>query len=338
MRLDKDLEKFKDSFVRLRMTYLRGVNVKLFDYDFDQTWMSFFLDADLRILSRYGSRDASSADSQNCVEGLASAMRQVLDLHKAAAKPATPAPALDVLRPDDLPAMKQLGYAGSCIRCHMVHEAKIAQLRKDGDWKRGSMWLYPPPENVGLKLDSKDGSRIEEVLADSAAAKSGLKAGDRLRRAGSSTVITIADFQRVLNDLGTPATLNIEAERDGQPVTAALELTGDWKRWDVSWRMSVRATAYRERFAHVVRSTSATTKAKWNIPADHLALRVVANMEELTKAGLAVDDIIIALDGQRIVPYRNPEFYPLLEHGRGDKMEVTFLRDGKEMSATVTVP
>jgi hypothetical protein len=337
--MDKDLQPMKDRFVRLRMTYLRGVNLKLFAYDYDQTWMGFFLDADLRIYSRYGSRDAASADSHNCVAGLLAAMNQVLELHKAAmAKPAEPAPPLDVLRPDDLPAMKQLGYAGSCVRCHMVNEAYIAQLRKDGEFKRGSMWLYPPPENVGLTLDPKDSNRVSAVLADSFAAKAGLQAGDRLRRAAGTTIVSINDFQHVLNGLAMPAKLSVEVERDGQPVTATLELEGEWKRWDVSWRKSVRMVGYRERFAHVVRASAAATKEKLQIPKDHLALRVVSAMDELTQAGLAVDDIIIAFDGKRSVPYRSPEFYPLLEHARGDKMEVTFLRDGKEMKATVTVP
>jgi hypothetical protein len=329
VRLDKDLQKLKDRFVRLRLTALRGVNIKLFAYDFDQTWMAFFLDANLRIYSRYGSRDAASADSHNCVEGLVSAMNQVLELHKAAtAKPAEPAPPLDVLRANDLPAMTQLGYAGSCVRCHMVHEAYIAQWRKDGEFKHGSLWLYPPPENVGLALDPKDGNRVSAVLADSFAAHAGLKAGDRLRRAAGSSVITIADFQHVLNGLPASAKLEVEVERNGQPVSATLELEGDWKRWDVSWRKSVRMTGYKERFAHVVRASSASTKEKLSIPQNQLALRVVGTMDELMKAGLAVDDIIVAFDGKRIIPYRNPEFYPLLEHGRGDKMEVTFLRDG----------
>ena len=75
------MEKCKD-FVLLRLTYLRPVNIALFTYDYDQTWMAFFLDADLRIYCRYGCRDASSADSHNSAEGLLHTMDQVLALHK----------------------------------------------------------------------------------------------------------------------------------------------------------------------------------------------------------------------------------------------------------------
>ena len=64
------------------MTYLRGANIGLFEYDYDQTWMSFFLDADGRVISRYGSRDSTSADSHNTPAGLRNTMHEVLAAHQ----------------------------------------------------------------------------------------------------------------------------------------------------------------------------------------------------------------------------------------------------------------
>ena len=85
-----------ENFVLLRMTYLRGVNIGLFAYDYDMTWTAFFLDAEGRIYSRYGSRDSSSADSHNSAAGLVHTMAEVLRVHKeetAKEKPAYQLPA-----------------------------------------------------------------------------------------------------------------------------------------------------------------------------------------------------------------------------------------------------
>src|SRR5262249_942514 len=82
LRGDKPIQKMCEDFVLLRMTYLRGVNLSLFRYDYDLTWMGFFLDADGRVYSRYGSRDAGSADSQNSAEGLLYTMQEVRRLHR----------------------------------------------------------------------------------------------------------------------------------------------------------------------------------------------------------------------------------------------------------------
>ena len=56
-------------------------------------------------------------------------------------------------------------------------------------------------------------------------------------------------------------------------------------------------------------------------------------------AGLRDDDILIAFDGDRKDHYpRMPHYYFYIEHDTGHKVEVTFLRDGKEAKTTLVVP
>src|SRR5436190_12324443 len=132
------------------MTYMRDVNIALFEYDYDMTWMSFFLDADARIYTRYGSRDHSASDSHNTSAGLRHTMKEVLALHEEESvlprEPYTP----PKLKPADIPAYKKM-YAGSCGRCHMLNEAKWEQQRQDGTMKAGAFFFYPLPENIGIK-------------------------------------------------------------------------------------------------------------------------------------------------------------------------------------------
>jgi hypothetical protein len=334
------IQKACEDFVLLRMTYLRGVNLSQFRFDYDLTWMAFFLDADGRIYSRYGSRNAVSADSHNSAEGLLHTMREVRRLHREASARPQPTPAsVPEVRPGDIPALTDLGYGASCVRCHMVHEALVAQKRKDGTFRRGDFWLYPPPENVGVKLDLKRGNRVREVLPDSFAARAGLKTGDELLRANGTRVLSVADFQQVLNDLPAKSRLTIEADRAGKPVKTVLALSGDWKRSDGSWRKSIRQMSrYQTTLARSLAAVPPEEQRRLGIAEGQLALRVTESEAEVHAAGLCKDDIVVAFDGQRRVPYRRPEFYLLLEHQRGDRMRITFLRDGKEQTVTLLVP
>ncbi len=339
MREDKDLAKQKDNFVLLRMTYLRGVDLNQFTYDYDQTWMAFFLDAEGRIYCRYGSRDAAFAESHNSITGLEYTMQQVLRIHKdEAAKEKPPRAQLPARRPGDIPALHTLGYGGSCVRCHMVHEAEMAQRRKEGKFKPGDFWLYPLPENVGITLDRFKGDVVKEVQPDSFAARAGLKVGDLLRCGNGTRLLTRADLQFVLNGLEAKSTLNLVVERDGEEMPLTLDLDGDWKRWDTSWRKSVYLTAMRTTFARALRPVSGDRRKALGIADGDIGLRFADLNDELRKCGFEAEDVIVAFDGKRRVPYKRVECYPTLEHAPKDRMEVTVHRAGKEVTVIYVVP
>jgi hypothetical protein len=347
VREDKQVQALADKFVLLRMTYMRDKDIALFNYDFDQTWMTFFLDGEGRVYSRFGSRDAASAESYNSVDGLVWTMKEVLKLHQDAqgqSRPAYKRP--PEKKPGDIPALHALGYGNSCVRCHMIHEAQLAQKRKDPGLQAGDFWLFPPPENIGLKLERTEGNRVQEVLPDSLAAKVGLKVGDRLRTANGQRITTRADLEAVLQGLGSPAKLELVAERGEERVSVEMKLEGDWRRCDSSWRMSVRQTARRILGDYrALSALAADEKDRLKITGD-LALRLEeaddgsgAKLPAMYRdAGLQDGDVIVAFDGKRKLGYRFPHFYPMLEHAHGDKFEITFLRDGKEHKATAVSP
>src|SRR5690348_8869305 len=82
---NKDLVKRSENFVLLRLSHMRGVNINLFKFDYDENWQAIFLDAEGRIYGRYGSVDPDTRESHNCVEGLAHTMDAVVALHQEAA-------------------------------------------------------------------------------------------------------------------------------------------------------------------------------------------------------------------------------------------------------------
>ena len=63
-------------------TSMRGVDLNIFDFDYDLTWAAFFLNAKEHIYGRYGGRDAGSADGRLSLAGLRYALRAALAAHR----------------------------------------------------------------------------------------------------------------------------------------------------------------------------------------------------------------------------------------------------------------
>jgi len=334
------MAKKAEQFVKLRLTFLRGVDIGIFDFDFDQTWMAFFLDADGRVLSRYGSRSAGSAESHNSLEGLADTMDRVLALHRELREQyGPPVPVAAAKRPGDLPGLNFLGYAGSCVRCHMVHESLFEQKRREGKLQPGDLWLYPVPETIGLTLDTKFGNAIRNVLPESAAARAGIRAGDEVRAANGMPILTIADLQYVLNAIPAKGRLTLDLARGARDRQVVLDLDGDWKRWDVSWRKSIRQMSKRQSaFVRGLALVAPGDRKKLGIAANAIGFRLNAVAGEAQNAGLQKDDIVVAFDGKREVIYQHAQLYMYLEHKSGDTMKVTVLRAGKEETVDLLVP
>ena len=60
---------------------MNGIDLGRFDFDYDNTWQAFFLDADLNVYSSYGGRDASSPESRLSLKSLTQTMEAVLQDH-----------------------------------------------------------------------------------------------------------------------------------------------------------------------------------------------------------------------------------------------------------------
>jgi hypothetical protein len=110
---------------------MRGIDTSVFQFDYDLTWCGIFLNADLTIYGRYGSRNAGrdKSDQLMSVDGLKAAMTRALAVHKgypankAALKAKTGKPYAQRL-PEQMPAIadqfKQDDLPKKCIHCHHV--------------------------------------------------------------------------------------------------------------------------------------------------------------------------------------------------------------------------
>src|SRR5439155_10244558 len=55
---DKETEKLEQQFVCVRVIQAKGLDLKLFQYDYDQAWCAVFMNAHKPIYGRYGTRNS----------------------------------------------------------------------------------------------------------------------------------------------------------------------------------------------------------------------------------------------------------------------------------------
>ncbi len=216
---------------------MRGVNLNVFEFDHDLTWAAFFLNADEKVYGRYGGRDAESAEKYLTLAGLKYAMRRALDAHRREPKEAAPRPK-PARTADEFAAAKRL-KENTCIHCHQVYDFGREEQRARGEWKRDAVWVYPPPDNVGLTLDPEQGDRVQAVAKGSASDKAGLRAGDVLRALNGRPVASFADAQHALHHAPAEGKVPVSWHRGGQEMKAELVLSGRWRESDISWRESM---------------------------------------------------------------------------------------------------
>ena len=60
-----------------------GVDLNLFEFDYDLTWSAFFMNHHGHIYGRYGTRKEVAAESMMSETGLKVVMQKVLDAHAA---------------------------------------------------------------------------------------------------------------------------------------------------------------------------------------------------------------------------------------------------------------
>src|SRR5262245_42901192 len=124
-------------YVCVRIVHANGMDLSLFQFDYDQSWAAFLLNADMTIYGRYGTRSHQTESDQDVsLAGFAKALAAGLDLHRdfpknrstLAGKRGAPS---EVKVPEEFPSLRgkyqsKLDYEGqvvqSCIHCHQIGE------------------------------------------------------------------------------------------------------------------------------------------------------------------------------------------------------------------------
>jgi len=324
-----------DKFIRVRLPRVDDLDLNLFDFDYDLTFMVFFIDAKENVYARYGGRDAKDADNRQSLEGLAYTMNSVLQMHAQKDKSFAPK---SQARPKYLHNLANPPMFGrGCMHCHQVKTALENDIRKSGKWERELVWRYPLPENIGLRLEVNRGNIVETVFDDTAAANAGLKPGDKLRRLNGVPIHSFGDAQYALDIAPKTASIEISWQRGDETMQGKVALPEGWRRSDLAWRTSAQ---------HLLSSggmygmdLTVEEKKSLGLAPKHLAFRQKATLsKQAREAGIQGGDIILGVDNKTL----EMDMFAFLKYMRGnylvgDKITINLIRDGKRINIEATL-
>ncbi len=253
---DPVLRPLLEQFVCVRIVSTNGLDLSLFQFDTDQSFAVFMLNADRTVYGRFGTRSHRTEwIGDVSLKGLAEALKGALDLHQRWPEPREsllaktgPAPLFD--HPEDFPALSErytgtLDYSGqvarSCIHCHQIGDAVRDYYRSRSEPVPADIISpYPHPRSIGMILDPDQRATLRDVTPDSPAHRAGFKPGDRIELLNGQPLLSTADIQWILNSIpATGGTLQANVQRSGRPVKLQIPLQDHWKEADsIDWRVS----------------------------------------------------------------------------------------------------
>jgi hypothetical protein len=316
---------------------MNGIDLKLFRFDGDLTWMSFFMDAEDRFYARYGGRSDDHAESYLSKPSLVRVMQQVLLLHKTRqVLPRSKGIArVSFATPEAIPPMKKMlaPRKEKCIHCHDVKNAQLRHLQDQGSFQKALVFTYPDPQQIGIQSESFRQDVVARVTPGSSAAFADVRRGDRILKVAGQRVLTMADFSQVLERIPARTQLPMRLAREGKDIDVILQLSGDWKtQGNPWWRPSTEVAGPNAGFWAV--ELSGDQKRKAGLQPDGLALRVTFLFPKHPtprSSGVRLGDVVIELDGKR--DRKNTrQLHSHLQMNRdyGDRVPMTVLRKGVE--------
>jgi len=362
--VDKDpvLRPLLDQFVCVRQVSTNGLDLTTFQYDTDQSFAAFMLNADGTIYGRFGTRSHRTEWLTDVsLKGLAEALEGALSLHqsypanrKVLAGKQGPEP--EVTSPEKYPSLAAkytdtLNYQGdvakSCIHCHQIGEAQRSVYWSDGKpIPESVMFPYPHPKSLGLILDPDFRGRVKKVEPDSIAEATGFEEGDSIVFFGGQPPLSMADIQWVLHQTDPSGDdISVHIRRDGGvPMQLTMNLDAGWRReGDLSWRASTWSLRRIFTGGMVLEALSEEERREAGIDSAGMALRAkhVGQYGEhaaAKRAGLKKEDVIVSYGGRNdLMSERELMYFANNEFEIGEKVEIGYLRNGQKRTARIPI-
>lgn len=317
-------------FVLLRVLDMRGVDLTRFDFDYDLTWAGFFVNHRDHVYGRYGGRDEGPADKGLSLKGLRYAMQMALNEHRRNPNQAPRPVDKQTSRVEQFPAAQRV-KKGACIHCHQVYDFRRDQLVRGKRWTQDQIFVFPPPENIGLSMTVDQGDRVKQVRRSSPAAAAGLRPGDVLQSANGYPVASYGDLQYALHKTDATGPLKLVWKRGGRNMSRAVPLKPGWRISDISWRGSM--WGLEPNIGVYGDDLTAKQKRALGLSSDRLAFRqgkFVPNQSR--RAGIRGGDIILGIN-DRPLKMKMLQFnaYVRLNFKVGDSIVFNVVRNGKRL-------
>ncbi len=341
-----------EKFVCVRLVSTNGLDLSLFQYDYDQSFAVFLLNADGTIYGRFGTRSHRTIwEDDVSVAGLAAALQDALDLHaeypkNKAVLAAKRGPKPEFSSPEQYPMLRgkygpKLDYSGkvvaSCIHCHQIGDAQRQLVRdRRQPFPDKLLFPYPHPKAIGLILDPTKKASVRRVEDGSPAARSDVRAGDEIVSLKGQPLLSIADVQWVLHNAGDETSLTAHVRRDGETLSVMLTLPKGWRRRDaISWRSSSWALRRMAAGGLLLEEVSPDERKKADLAETGMALRVrhvgqFGPHAAAKQAGFRPGDIVVSFDGKTdLLRETDLLAYALNAHPPGERVPVV-VRRGRE--------
>ena len=191
-----------------------------FQFDFDLSFAVLFMDADLTIYGRFGTRSDRPEEQDISLQGLARRWPSAAAASRRGRRQAgAGGQAGEAVAVPDAAGLSQplgpvQGRAGLCRqRREELHPLPPGPRRRAPVYRSAGerfpdevLYPYPDPEVVGLKLDPEEMARSSASPRAPPADRDGFRPGDEVVSLDGQPLLSIADFQWVLHN--APAAAN----------------------------------------------------------------------------------------------------------------------------------
>jgi serine protease Do len=359
--VDRDpvLRPLLEQFVCVRQVSTNGLDLSLFQFDTDQSFAVFMLNADGTVYGRFGTRShRTNWLFDVSLPGLARALEGALELHadypankdQLAGKRGQP---LEFASPELYPALKDkytstLATTGnivkSCIHCHQIGDAQRELYRSRGEpIPDQTLYPYPHPKSLGMILDPEQRATVSRVMEDSLAQQAGFQPGDAVLALNGQPLLSLADVQWVLQH--TPAsggTVVAQVQRGDKQLTIDWTLPSGWrKQGDLSWRVSSWGLRRMGTGGLKLDAADDELRQSLKIPNGKMAL-IIEHIGQYgphaaaKNAGFQPDDLLVSFDGRTDLLTESAVLaHTVTARKPGDSVPVIVLRDGKRLTLTL---
>jgi membrane-associated protease RseP (regulator of RpoE activity) len=353
------LEPLLDRFVCVRLINANAIDLSLFQFDYDLSFSTLFFNGDGTVYGRYGSWTHQRDPMNKTTAGFKSALEAVLAIHRGypvnkaslAGKQGGPTP---FKTPVEIPSLAvkykaELDWEGkvvqSCVHCHQVGDAFRASYREQGQ-AIPAEWIYPfpQPETIGVTLATDQVARVESVVVDSIAARSGIRAGDELVALSGQPLVSPADVSWALHRAPQSGSLAAVVKRGGAAQNLSIVLPAGWREQaDISKRAGTWPMRGMALGGLVLEELPDEERAQLGIAKDRMALRAkgvgqFGKHAAAKNAGFQKGDIITEIDGSSTRATESELIGRLLKNRKvGERVKAKVQRGGSTVELSFPV-
>ena len=352
-----------EQFIRVRIVQGNGMDLSLFQFDYDLTFSVFFMNADKTIYGRFGTRaEYENAAKDISIEGFKQALEVALALHDGYPKNKTLLAAKtgpDPIKktPEAFPAL--LRYSTTldfnsrinqqCIHCHQIGEAQ-----REIHWydrkpiPDAVLYSFPMPDVLGLHFSPKHRAKISKIASGSAAEKDGFRRADEILTLNGQPIISIADIQWVLHHASENTTMPATIDRHGKEINLTLTLNPGWRKGsDISWRTTTGELRLVALGGMALQDLSDAERQRNGIDATEMALSVERvsrggrgsrGQTHAQRTGIRRGDVIIAY-GDRTDRLTESDIiaYVLQDEPQTKALPIKLLRNGEQIEVELSL-